>query len=209
MFTGKTVNEFTEALASGSPAPGGGSAAALAGALAASLAAMVCNLTIGRDRFKDHDAEMKEILSKVECLREELVELVNKDTDAFMGVMSAFKLPKESEGQKNKRTMAIQEAFKHAAELPLRACRSCRQILQVSAAIVEHGNPNAISDAGVCALLAGAGARGAALNVRTNTGSITDVSVKGILLAELDEIMSSVVEMETRVLARLDAKIDN
>jgi formiminotetrahydrofolate cyclodeaminase len=159
-----TVAAFLEELSSGAATPGGGCAAAVAGALAAGLVAMVARNTEGLD----------EIAAEADRLRGGLEELVDADAAAFEQVMAAFRLPKETEEQKAERSAAIQAAYKGAVDPPLAVCDRACQVLQLAAVAAERGNPNAVSDAGVAVLLAASALEGAALNVDINLGSIKD-----------------------------------
>ncbi len=187
MLTEKTVTKFIDELASNSPAPGGGSVAALAGSLGAALTSMVCNLTIGKKKYIDVEHEMKSIVLKSEELRRTFTTLIDQDTDAFNKVMEAFGLPKESENQKALRTAAIQAATKEAALVPLRVMKHVVDGLALAKIVAEKGNANSISDAGVSALMLHASAEGAALNVQINLNSITDQEFVGW---RTDEVVS-------------------
>ena len=168
------LNGFLSELASNSPAPGGGSVAALSGALGCALGSMVCNLTIGKEKYADVQGEIKDILRKSEKLRKKLTDLIDQDTEAFNDVMKAFKMPKDTEEQKKKRSKAIQEGFKTAANVPLETAQTCEHILDLSIVIAKKGNKNSITDAAVSGLMAQAGVESAILNVRINLGSIKD-----------------------------------
>jgi glutamate formiminotransferase/formiminotetrahydrofolate cyclodeaminase len=183
-----SVNGFLSELASSSPAPGGGSVAALAGSLGAALSSMVCNLTIGKEKYADIQDEIKDTLKKSELLRKELTRLIDDDTEAFSDVMKAFKIPKETEEQKNKRSKAIQEGYKTAANVPLETARSCEKILDVTMAVAKKGNQNSITDAAVSALMANAGVQSAILNVEINLGSIKDEGFVKKISKELETI---------------------
>lgn len=171
-----SVTAFTEALASGAATPGGGSASALAGALAASLVAMVARNTAANPSYADRAAELEEIVAEAERLRGELVGLVDEDAAAFDRVMAAFRLPKDTDELKAARSRAIQAGYKAAVEPPLLVCRDALRVLELAARVTEQANPNAVSDAGVAALLAASALEGAALNVEINLGSIKDES---------------------------------
>ena len=174
MLTTKTVNEFIDEVASNSPAPGGGSVAALAGALGAALTAMVTNLTIGKKKYLSVQGEMESVLKQSETLCASFSKLIDDDAEAFNTVMSAFNLPKETEEEKTKRAEAIQQATKNATEVPLRVMQLCEQALALTQAAAEKGNVNSISDAGVAALMLHAACLGAKLNVQINLGSLKD-----------------------------------
>ena len=169
-----TITHFLSELASSSPAPGGGSVAALSGALGAALSSMVCNLTLGKDKYVDVEADIKEVLCTSEKLRKDLTDLIDEDTNAFNDVMKAFKMPKETEDQKKRRSKAIQEGYKKAALVPMRTAKLCAEVFDVALVVAKKGNTNSITDAGVSALMAYAGVQAAILNVRINLGSIKD-----------------------------------
>jgi formiminotetrahydrofolate cyclodeaminase len=169
-----TLEQFTEALASSAATPGGGSASALSGALAAGLVAMVARNTVANPSFADRAVALKEIASEVERHRGELISLVDADAASFERVMAAFRLPKETPEQKEARSREIQAGYQAAVEPPELVCRHALEVLALAGRVAELGNPNAVSDAGVAALLAAAALEGAALNVEINLGSIKD-----------------------------------
>lgn len=207
MLTTDTVTQYLDELAAESAAPGGGSVAALCGALGAALAAMVCRLTIGKPGYEAVEEKMREVLARAEVLRGELTQLVDRDTEAFNHVMIAFKLPRETEAERQARSMAIQEAYKRAAGIPMDTARFCLDILRLAPKIIERGNKNAASDAGVCAHVAAAGLEGAALNVRINLGSIKDVEFTSRLGRALEEYQAEGRELVARVRKLLDEKL--
>ncbi|MBZ4687497.1 MAG: methenyltetrahydrofolate cyclohydrolase [Clostridia bacterium] len=208
MLVEKTVQGFTEELASESPAPGGGSVAALAGSIAASLVSMVSNLTVGKEKYQEYEDELKEVLEEAQGLRKKLLQLVDDDTDAFNRVMAAFKMPKETDEDKRIRSQAIQKAFVGAAELPLGVAKCCLQAMKLSEKVIDNGNPNAASDAGVSVLMAGAGAKAAALNVEINLGAIKDEAKKKELKESLDGVMQAIGELEKKLLGKVKEKIN-
>jgi glutamate formiminotransferase/formiminotetrahydrofolate cyclodeaminase len=168
------ISNFLSELASNSPAPGGGSVAALAGAIGSALTSMVCNLTIGKEKYESVDVEIKKILKKSEKLRKQLTDLIDKDTEAFNDVMKAFKMPKETEDQKEERSLAIQKGYKTAANIPFLTAKTCEKILDLAIFIAENGNQNSITDAAISGLMAHVGVESAVLNVKINLGSIKD-----------------------------------
>ncbi len=174
MPTKKTLTGFLDELASSSPAPGGGSVAALAGALGAALTSMVCNLTIGKKKYMDVEEDMTKILKDAEDLRAQFTTLIDKDTDAFNKVMEAFGLPKENDAQKALRGAAITAATKEATMVPLEVMKHCIDGLALAQKVAANGNKNSVSDAGVSALMLHAGCEAAALNVRINLNSLSD-----------------------------------
>ena len=185
------INNFLNELASSSPAPGGGSVAALSGALGTALSSMVCNLTIGKEKYEDVQDEIKNTLEKSERIRKQLTELIDKDTEAFNDVMKAFKMPKETEEQKEKRKQAIQKGYKTAAKVPLETAKACEKILDIAMVVAEKGNKNSITDAAVSALMAQAGVKSAILNIKINLGSIKDDEFVERISFEIDELQKN------------------
>lgn len=174
ILTDATVREFIDVLSSTSPAPGGGSAAALSGAIGASLIAMVCRLTIDKKGYEEHEALIKSSLKKVDSLTNSLLDAVQKDTQAFDSVMAAFALPKVTEVEIGIRRDAIQQAFKAAVFSPENIAVMCLKTLEIADEIIDKCNSNAISDIAVGALEAWAGLQGALLNMKINLPSIKD-----------------------------------
>jgi len=191
MLTRKTVKTFLDELASASPAPGGGSVAALAGALGAALAAMVCNLTIGKKKYADVDEEMKKVLVQAEELRRLFTDLVTKDTEAFNKVMEAYGLPKETDPQKALRSAAIVEATKEATLVPLEVMKHCIDALALAQVVASKGNVNSVSDAGVSALMLHAACESAALNVRINLNALNDPDFVGWKTEEVESVLNT------------------
>ena len=174
MLAKTSLEEFTARLASGAPTPGGGSAAALAGALSASLIQMVCDLTLGRDKYREHEEPVRQIRQKAEALHRNLLALVDRDADAYDGVMAAIRMPKETEREKAARKEAMGRANLFATETPMATAEGCVTLLGLAGALVGRSNTNALSDAGTAAMLAYAGLRGGAMNVRINLSGIGD-----------------------------------
>ncbi len=175
MLMEKTVRSFVTELASDSPAPGGGSAAALAGSLGAALTTMVCNLSLDEEKFKQVLPEIQAIRSESAALMEKLILAVDADAQAFNEVMDAYKLPKTSDEDKAKRLSTIQQSMKKAALLPLGVAGDCLEALKLAHRILPIGNANAASDAAVSGLMAYAAIQGALYNVKINLGFIKDV----------------------------------
>ncbi|MCD6542630.1 MAG: cyclodeaminase/cyclohydrolase family protein [Thermoplasmata archaeon] len=189
------LKDFIEELSSDSPAPGGGSVAALAGALSSALSSMVCNLTIGKEKYKDVEYDMEKILDRVEDIRERFMELIDRDTEAFNRVMEAFKLPKNTEEEKKIRKEKIQDALKGAALVPLETARMCAEMIELCKEIAEKGNKNSITDVGVAAIMAKAGLESAILNVKINLKSINDENFIESLLYEIDILKNNIEEV--------------
>ncbi|MCK5773758.1 MAG: glutamate formimidoyltransferase [Thermoplasmata archaeon] len=168
------VKGFLEELASNSPAPGGGSVAALSGSLGAALLEMVCNLTVGKKNYEEAWVEMKAAAKDIGIHRMRLLELVDEDTNAFNDVMKAFKLPKGTDEEKVARSAAIQAGYKKAIDTPMDTALKCLELLELATPVAQKGNRNSITDVGVGADMAAAGLVGAVMNVRINLGSIKD-----------------------------------
>jgi formiminotetrahydrofolate cyclodeaminase len=184
------IEEFLDALASQSATPGGGGAAAIIGAMGAALVSMVCNLTIGKKKYADVEADMKDILVKAEALRHRLTGMIEDDAKAFDLVMGAYGMPKDSDADKAARDQAIQTALKEATEVPLACARAAREVIDLAARASGKGNLNVISDAGVGVLAAYAALRSAALNVFTNARMITDRAFAEAKLEELNQLLA-------------------
>ncbi len=172
MLTTLKLKEFLDETASSSPAPGGGSISALAAALGSALTSMVCRLTIGKKKYADVQTEMEKVLQKSEELRTKFTTIIDEDTEAFNKVMSAYGLPKETDEQKEKRGLAIQEATKSATLVPLKLLELCADAIELVKILAEKGNQNSISDAGVAVLMISTASKGAELNIRINLTSL-------------------------------------
>ena len=181
---------FLDAVAANSPTPGGGSVAALAGALAAALTAMVGRLTVGKRRYDDVKAEVSNAIVAAEQLRAALTARMEADAAAFDAVMAAYKLPKDTEAAQAARSRAIQQATIVAAEVPLATARDALNVMELALTVVQKGNVNAVTDAATSTWMAMAAIQGAALNVRINATSIEGVSEKRAWLAELEDIIA-------------------
>jgi formiminotetrahydrofolate cyclodeaminase len=195
MLMDMTVKEFLTELASNSPAPGGGSVSAMAGSLSAALVSMVANLTTDNNdsgQNQDVDAALKRAADLMAVLEE----AVDADTEAFNKVMDAYRLPKQTEEEKKKRSQAIQQALQGAALHPMKVARQCLDVLRLCSWAAAEGNPNALSDAGVAALLAQSGIRGALYNVEINLSSIKDQQFKERLAREKEEILKEAVRLQ-------------
>ena len=201
------VNEFLDALASKAPVPGGGSGAALGGALAAGLLSMVCNLTIGKKGYEDVEDEMRQILVRSEELRKRLPELLEEDTRVYSQVMDTYRMPRATEAEKAARTTAMQSALKNAAQVPLRIAECCAAIIEMCLPAAHKGNKWAVSDAGVAALMGEAALRSAALNVWINLGSISDKDFVEREGSRLDALLKGKSELKEEVFEVVRAKL--
>ncbi|MBU3205446.1 cyclodeaminase/cyclohydrolase family protein [Clostridium algidicarnis] len=206
-----TVENFAKELASKSPAPGGGSAAALSATLAASLSSMVFNLTIGKKAYENLKDEEKECiinaLKKTEVLREEYLDIMQEDTTVFLKVMDAYKMPKDSEDEKNLRKIKIEEAYKLALEVPRGLSEKCFELYKYIEIAAKYGNANAISDAGVSALMIQAALEGASLNVKINLASLEDIKLKETLLKETNTLIKEGSIKKDAILKIVENKI--
>lgn len=168
------LGNFTDRLASADPTPGGGSAAAVAGALAAALVAMVARTTLGKRKFADRQAAMEAIRDEADVLWRDLLGQAEADARAFDAVLAASRMPQGTSDEEVRRGVAIQEATLGAIATPLGVARLARRVLDLARQVATDGNPNAASDAGVAGLLAAAALRGALLNVQINLAQLTD-----------------------------------
>lgn len=185
----QSIQEFLDRLASKSPTPGGGSAAALMGAQSAALLGMVCNLTIGKPQYSEVEEDMRVLLEKSELLRARLTGLIDADIRAFQEVMSAYRLPKQTSDEQTRRSEAIQQALQKATDVPLQCARICAELIQLSRPAAQQGGKNVVSDAGVAVMAAHAALQSAALNVHINIGGIEDKQFAIAKSAELEEIL--------------------
>jgi len=191
----KAIEVYLDELASASATPGGGSAAALMGAQSAALTSMVCNLTIGKPKYLEVEAEMQALLLKSEALRKRLMDMIKADVDVFNRLMAAYGLAKESDADKLIRSQAIQDVLKEATEVPLACAKACAEAIELSRCAANKGNLAVISDAGAATMSAYGGLKSAALNVYINTASLKDRVFAEAKLAELNTIMVNVEEL--------------
>jgi formiminotetrahydrofolate cyclodeaminase len=185
-----SVQNYLDTLASKNATPGGGSAAALMGAQAAALVSMVCNLTIGKPKYVEVEAQMQALLEKSETLRETLTSMIKADVDVFDRLMATYALPKETEDEKTARSAAIQLVLKDATQVPLDCAKACAEVIGLSKIAAENGSVAVISDAGVGVMSAYAALKSAALNVYINAASLKDKEFSTQKLAELEDILN-------------------
>ena len=193
-----TVEGFINETASSSPAPGGGSIAALNAASSAALITMVTNLTLGKEKYAAVEGDMKEVAAKAGALKDDFLALIDEDSNAFNKIMAAFKLPKDTDEAKKARSAAIQDATKGAALVPFKVGQKANELFALAEEVITKGNQNAITDGAVAAMNARAAVRGAFLNVKINLGSIKD----GLFVEDLQKKMA---EIENEVDAREQA----
>ena len=207
MLIDKKISNFLDELASNSPTPGGGSVAALAGALGAALISMVGNLTVGKKKYEDVEEDIKKMISSSEKLRYELSQLIEEDVKVFNNFMATYKMPKETEDEKKIRAEMIQESLIKAAKVPLRVAYKCLDILSLSKEVAEKGNINVVSDAGVAVLMAEAALESAILNVKINLKMIKDEKTKEELSSSIKEILLKEKGQKEEVLEIVEEKI--
>jgi methenyltetrahydrofolate cyclohydrolase len=191
MITQSSVEKFLDDLAGGAPTPGGGSAAAIMGAMGAALVSMVCNVTIGKKGYEAVEAEMKAVLSESERVRRRLTDMVAEDIAAFDSIMAAYKLSKATEADKTVRAAAIQAGLRRATETPLDCARVCAEVIALARRASEHGYLNVISDGGVGVLAGFTALRSAALNVYINAPALKDRAFAERATAELERLVES------------------
>jgi glutamate formiminotransferase/formiminotetrahydrofolate cyclodeaminase len=198
-----TADDFLTAIASSDPVPGGGSVSAYAGALSSALSRMVAGLTIGRKKYAAVEAEMAVVAANADKLTTALSQLVQRDADAYAQVSAAYKLPKDSAGRQD----AITQALLGAAQVPLETARLCVEAAALAASVAAKGNSNAVTDAGVAALLASAGCKGAAFNVRINVSSLDDRSRGQHLENEAQELVRTAEAHAAEACAQVESAL--
>jgi len=202
-----TVSGFADETASESPAPGGGSVSAYIGSLGISLATMVANLSSHKRGWDERWEEFSDWAEKGQKIKDHLLYLVDEDTNAFNKIMDAFGLPKGTEEEKASRNKAIQDASKYAIEIPFKVMQTSFESMEVIKAMVEIGNPNSVSDAGVGALCARSAVMGAYLNVKINASGVDDKTFVDNMLAKGNEIEEKAIALEEEILVAVNKKI--
>ena len=190
MLTQLAVREYTAKLASGEPTPGGGSGAGLVGTLGAALGEMVANFTVGKEKYRDAWEHVAPVLEQLTLSRDRLLDLTDRDADAYAQVGAAYGLPKDTDEQRAARAAAIEEALKAAASVPLGVCEEAAAALELLPVLLQYGNPNLVSDVGVAAEFCEAAFRCAWLNVEINLASIKDEPYKARLRSHLEDLMA-------------------
>ncbi|MDO5598398.1 MAG: cyclodeaminase/cyclohydrolase family protein [Acidaminococcus sp.] len=198
-----TVEGFINETASSSPAPGGGSIAALNAASSAALIAMVAQLTLGKEKYAASQEEMQEVAGKAGALKDQFLAFIDEDSSAFNKIMAAFKLPKDTDEAKKARSAAIQDATKEAALVPFKVGQTANELFALAEAVILRGNPNAVTDGAVAAMNARAAVRGAFLNVKINLGSIKDALFVEDLKKRMAEIEADVDAREKALLEKV------
>jgi formiminotetrahydrofolate cyclodeaminase len=198
VITNTSVGNFLDDLASGAPTPGGGSAAAIMGAMGAALVSMVCSVTLAKKGHEAVAAEMQSVREQADKLRLRLTAMVAEDVAAFDGLMAAYRLPKTSEEDQSRRAAAIQSSLRAATETPLDCARACAEVVELSRRAGEKGYAGVISDAGVGVLAAHSALRSAALNVYINAPSLKDRAFADRAILELEKLVeASAIQSES------------
>ncbi len=202
MLTQLSVKDFLAKTASSEPVPGGGSVSSLAGAAGAALSKMVADLTLGNEKFAGSAGEMEKISKKAASLMDKLIINVDEDAKAYDKVIAAFRLPKSTDGEKKQRSAKIQEAFKHAALVPLEVAKASFEVMEMAGVAMKLGNPNALSDALVAIMMARTAVMGALYNVKINLGSIKDKEFVRKMEEEIKGLKARTLSREEELLNR-------
>lgn len=203
----KSIELFLDELASKQATPGGGSAAAVMGAQAAALVSMVCNLTIGKPKYAEVEAELRELLAEAEALRLTLIGMIKADVDVFDKLMACYGLPKSTDQEKAQRSEQIQIVLKQATLVPLACAKACAKAIDLSRIAADKGNLGVISDAGVAVMAAYAGLKSAALNVRINAAGLKDRAFADAQLAELDGLLQTAEQAAMQIYQTVEDKL--
>jgi formiminotetrahydrofolate cyclodeaminase len=195
-----SIQEFISELSSGNPTPGGGSVAALCGALGAALSTMVANLTVDREKYEQTRKSMEEVRMTAATLSTRFLALMQEDSDTYQKVMAAFELPRETEAQITSRQAAVEEAMKKAAAVPLETLRASEELIRVARDAVRGGNPNAITDAAAAVQLANTTAVVASYNVQINISRIKDQA----FVAKCEKEVAEILKRQEALLSDVD-----
>lgn len=207
MLTDLTVKEFLNKVAGSDPVPGGGSIAALNGAIASALAAMVANLTIGKKNYEEQQELMQQIAEIANKQQEIFVADIDRDSEAYNKVFACFKMPKATDEEKAARSAAIQEATKFAATVPMEVARNAYQLMEMIEKVARKGNQNAVTDACVAMMAARSAVLGALMNVRINLGSLKDKDFAVRFSQEADELEKLACEKERALIDAINKEL--
>jgi methenyltetrahydrofolate cyclohydrolase len=211
MLQNLTVKDFAEELASNSPAPGGGSAAALAASLGSALGSMVFNLTVGKKAYNEYTEETKDAILKAldetNANKSEFLYMMEKDAEEFLELMAAFKLPKSTEEEKLLRNKKIEEGYVKALQIPLAVAEKAYEVYEYVELAANYGNKNAVSDAGVAALLLQAAIESAVLNVKINLSGITNEHYKAEVSQKCAELIQAGQDKKNSIMNVVNSKI--
>ena len=198
-----TVTQFADVLASDAPAPGGGSTAALEGALGAALTAMVCRLTEGRKKYEEHQAFVLEVKEKATALQAQFIDVMDRDTEAFMVISNAYGMPKATDEEKAARSAAIQAGLVKSTETPMEMMELAAQTIALTESLLGRFNTASASDLGVGALSLRAAVQGAWLNVLINIGSLKDTALAESYRTKGQALVDQVVAAADRIYAEV------
>ncbi len=207
MYNSAPLSKYLDDLAGKLPAPGGGSAAAAAGALGVAALSMVANLTIGKEKYKAVEAEMADILKETEEIRANLQKLVDEDVTAYKQVSAAYGMPKNTDEEKKARSSAIQAALKEAMKVPLASCRNLFSAIRLCEPLLERGNTNLVSDVGVGVELIAAAFTASVLNVQVNLVQIKDEQMVNEITKELYTSQRTVEMIREKTIQSVRGKI--
>jgi len=207
MYGRRSIAKYLDDAAKRLPAPGGGSVAALAGALGASMASMAANFTVGQERFREVEPKVKRLLAQSERARKRLLRLLDEDVAAYSAYAKASRLPRRTETEKRLRSKEMQRATKEALRVPLNTVRTTLRVLEISAQLVGAANPNLISDVGVAAALAEGALEAASLNVEVNIPYLADKSLAERAAKEVKEARERASGVRKKVLTKVKEKI--
>jgi methenyltetrahydrofolate cyclohydrolase len=207
VITQSSIDDFLDRLACGDPTPGGGSAAAIMGAMGAALVSMVCNVSFGKKGYEAAEPELRAVLVQSEALRRRLSGMVAADIAAFDGLMAAYKLPKATEPEKAQRAAAIQASLERATLVPLECARACSEVVDLARRATHHGYKHVISDAGVGVAAADAALRSAALNVFINAPSLKDRRFAAAAVEEVERLTQASAADSEATYAAVRAKL--
>jgi glutamate formiminotransferase/formiminotetrahydrofolate cyclodeaminase len=196
--------DFVDEVSRDTPAPGGGSVAALAGSLGAALASMVANLSVGKGEFDDQYEQLCDLAERAQVIKDNLVRGVDEDTKAFDSVLTAMRMPQDTEEERLERSTAMQEGYKSATQVPLDTVRQCKAALEMCLEMAALADPQMISDVGTGALMAHAGVQAAAYNVRINLPHIEDKGFVSETLSDLDSLLTESAGLAEQVSTKVD-----
>lgn len=204
MLQDMNLKEFLEQTASKAPVPGGGSVAALSASLSISLIEMVANLTLGKKKYEECQEEMQEIVKIGVKYRAKFVNDIDRDSEAFNGVMACFKMSKGTEEEKNARKKEMQKALKNAALIPLEIAEDAYKLMDLALKVVEDGNKNAVTDGAVAAMMARTAVLSALYNVKINLGSIKDEEFVNEIGEKVKELENNINDKEKEILSKVE-----
>ncbi len=196
-----SIKEFLNKTASGAPVPGGGSAAALSASVAAGLVEMVANLTVGKKGYEAAESEMLDASKAAAGLREKLILGIDEDSNAYNGVLAAYKLPKITDDEKDRRKNAIQDALKTAALIPLGVAEKALEVMKLAEKVLQKGNKNAVTDGAVGTMMARTAVMSALYNVKINLSGIDDAGFVNNLSEKVDRIEREALDKEEKILS--------